>query len=300
MRAYNVMFVCRISACSEAYNETNLEVACQEGCNNQKALKPHKAKAAANGNSVRLPMSPEAWAPGFVFRIGWSHSSRGEDKSHDERSLPDFANPLRMFRDFFSGFINRLATPSEWTSKSSVTYLLGKGANGKEEMVLLPDDSDSLIQAKEPCESTEVEVTSKPSTTHKPKVLVTPATPTVKARVIPAPYLVGSTHAMDHKDKKLIGTERTKKGWWDCLTNIEVAATPSWVPFALLSALFLIVAWICSTTHFMSNYIYSNEVCNPHLFTQLEYSDKIAFTGITASQRRIHSNSARRPARQRT
>ena len=233
-------------------------------------VKPRKSEAAVAKTLHRLHLTPEqeSWAPGFVFRIGWTRAD-----SEQQSELTD-SNPMRMFKDFFTTIMNRFSLPTVFsTSKTSYSYLLGKGDDGKEKLVFLPQIEKPSTTTHRPTtvshHSSSV-LTRKP-TQHTPEKPLTKSakrikwqTKTLQAKpahsltnkAVP-PYWMGAAFV----PSDAIATEvriQDSGNFWDCLT--PRSDDKPWVFMTLFILFMMVFFWICGSTIFLSRQLSKTDV----------------------------------------
>lgn len=235
------------------------------------------AKSSSTYN-LNIPLTGnEAWEPGFVFRVGWSRSAPDQYEERKTQPIESHSdNPIESFKDFLSGFISQLTSPSAWISqtKSSYTYLLGKGADGKEKLVFL-NDAEKVKDTKK---ATNPTLAKSSTTTPKPKtqshvnpskalqkLLPSLPKPTVKPkdyRVYAAPYWMGTAYvtAEDGQEiKQVTFKTRIRPTWWDYISSGN-DGSPRWLVLTLFGIFLAVFLWICCSTIFLSHQLTLHEV----------------------------------------
>lgn len=136
-------------ACADAYNETALDYACTLGCNSQTS----SARKDLHHHQKKHETSPWSWTPNIYFTLRSSYSRPGI--SNDKESMD--TSPLDMMKQLFSSLSQRVHSTSMWvTRKTSFTFLIGQGSDGKEKLLLLQPKQDTLQTQTSPAEPESV------------------------------------------------------------------------------------------------------------------------------------------------
>ncbi|KAI1280338.1 hypothetical protein HDE_13588 [Halotydeus destructor] len=253
-----------LSACSEAYtNDTLLDTSCHAGCNHQVVLKATKKGSGAE-DILHIPLAADSWAPGFIFKVGWTRS--GQDvRPSAPREPKDSDDPLAMMKDLVSNFFSSLTSPMSWVSKSSYTYLVGKGVDGKEKLVILPtEEHDRGIIAKSRIPTTPKPVKVLPPTTPKRRTVQTttsrPPPPTTQAAKVAKIRLSSHWMGTSFFQPDNLGMVQQVGDDQDTVDqDASDEANSRWVIVTLFALFAIVFVWICGSTIFLSRQLTKEE-----------------------------------------